>query len=251
MSNFKKIFKVLFLKKIMDKGVKVILIVSASLLVLVLAVIGFVTTGNIVSSGAEDLEENCREEQVHYEEQEEYLKTEYYTETVPYSDEDCEIEELSSRSSDTVRDVVCIDSHEECQESHTNFWGNEVCDRMETICDEYREDGSVEIENLDDEAGYWYYEWRRLCRSNQPLCTREDYEVVYSSVSYIEPTEIETITSSITYDANGQEYLLFLITDTPIKTNCKTITKYKDVERERQVTAYRPVTKYRTETICD
>ena len=226
----------------MDKGVKTLLIVSVSLLVLVLGVVAI--TGNVT-------DDNCRVVEVPYEEQEEYARTEYYTETIPYSDEDCEIEELSSRTSDMIRDVVCIDSHEECQESHTNFWGNEVCDRMETICDEYREDGSIEIENLDDEAGYWYYEWRRMCRSNQPLCTRENYEVVYSSVSYIEPTETETITSSITYNLNAQEYLWFLITDTPIKTNCETITKYKDVQRERQVTAYRPVTKYRTETICD
>ncbi len=31
----------------------------------------------------------------------------------------------------------------------------------------------------------------------------------------------------------------------------KTETKYKDVQRERQVTAYRPVTKYKTEQVCN
>ena len=30
----------------------------------------------------------------------------------------------------------------------------------------------------------------------------------------------------------------------------KTETKYKDVQREKQVTAYRPVTKYKTEQQC-
>lgn len=198
-------------------------------------------------------EKNCREIEIPYEAQEEYLKTEYYTETVPYTDTECETKELSFRSSDDnpLRDVTCIDSHEECKESHTTIFGNVKCDRYETICDKYREGVSFDITNLDSEKGLWRFEWRNSCRNNQLLCNIQDYKSLGVYGDYIDPTETKTFSYQIEYDAKGQEYLFPYLLDIPKKQICRDVIKYREVQKSRQVTAYHPVTKYRTEEVCD
>jgi len=195
----------------------------------------------------------CRDVEVPYEEQEEYMKTEYYTETVPYTDRECESKQLVYRSTEDQlnTDVVCIEDHKVCKESHKNFWGNIVCDREETVCDTYRETASFSITNLDSENGWWHFEWRSTCRSNQPLCTSNSFETLTNYGISLQPTETKTDTYSITYDAKGQKYLYAYFTSIPTKQVCRDVTKYKEVQRERQVTAYRPVTKYKTEQKCD
>lgn len=209
------------------------------------------TTGSVISEGQE--EQNCREIEVPYEEQEEYLKTEYYTETVPYTETECEEEELSYRSShdDLERDVECINSHEECAETYIDWLGREKCKRYETVCDEYREYVSFEITNLDTEKGYWQIEWKKFCRANQPLCSIETYETIIITGLWLDPTETKTSSYSIDYDAKGQEYLYAYLLYIPTKQICEEVTRYKEVQRTKQITAYRPVTKYKSEEVCE
>ncbi|MBS3099284.1 hypothetical protein J4462_03670 [Candidatus Pacearchaeota archaeon] len=194
-------------------------------------------TGNVVGVG-ETNQENCREVQVPYTEEE------IYYETVPYTDQECEYKELSFKSSDDTpqRRVDCAESHDECKESHKNFWGNVVCDRMETVCDTYAESVSFDITNLDSEKGNWIYEWKVSCKSNQPLCTGETETIVTYSVE-LDPTETKTQYYSISYDAKGQKILYPYIKNKPTKQVCRDVIKNREVEKTRTVTKYKPETK--------
>src|SRR3989344_317864 len=172
------------------------------LLFIILLVSLFILSGcgnkpNVTGYAVQDAQ-NCRTVEVPYETQEEYVKTEYYTESVPYTDQECEDRELSYKSTDVSRNVECIDSHQDCKESHKNFWGTSVCDRYETICDQYRETASFEITNLDsEEKGLWAIVWYSECRANQPLCQNGKI-LIYSTGIYLDPTESEDTTASIT-----------------------------------------------------
>ncbi|MEE9174973.1 MAG: hypothetical protein V3U19_02240 [Thermodesulfobacteriota bacterium] len=189
----------------------------------------------------------CREVEVPYETEDEYLKTEYYSETVPYTETECSDTELVYRSTieNIGRNVVCSDSHEECVKKTLG-----VCTSTETVCDKYTETASFSITNLDTKAGTWGIKWWKACRSDQQFCTGPKTEIGSATV-YLDPTETKPTSKSITYDAKAQEYLFSGFKSIPTKQVCKDVTKYKEVQKERQVTAFKTVTKYRTETVCE
>ena len=230
-----------------------IIIVSLLIVIAVIVVIALTNsngsmTGKVVSdssSGQQDTQtsQNCRDVQVPYEKQVTDSKT------VQYTEQECETKQLSYRSSDEgdqmKREVVCIEDHKECKESHENFWGNIVCDREETICDEYRETASFEITNLDNERGSWSFEWRASCRANQPLCNINNFEKLAEYGLLIDPTETKSSSYSITYDTKGQKFLYVYFTYIPTKQICRDITKYKEVPETKTII------EYKTEQKCD
>ena len=66
------------------------------------------------------------------------------------------------------------------------------------------------------------------------------------------PQDSETFTATIRLtddspsgEANQNYMASYQITKEPTKVECEDVTKYKEVQRSRDVTAYRPVTKYK------
>jgi hypothetical protein len=235
-------------------GVAIILVVVAIVAIFISSSGGPATTGAAVTQPQQEVktqaipakETVCRDTQVPYD----YL--EEYTDTVPYTKQVCETKDLIYRSTASgnqdglQRDVKCIDSHQECKESHkTWLTGKEVCDRYETVCDTYRETTSFSITNLDTEKGQWGFEWQSHCRTNQPLCTSTTSEVQRVGWLYLDPTETKSDTHSIEYDAKGQKVLYIQFTHIPTKQVCRDVIDYKEVTKTRTVT------RYRTEQVCE
>jgi len=159
--------------------------------------------------------ENCREEQVAYEEQEEYMKTEYYMETVPYTDRECEDKSL-------VYKVV----KGECKNQYDGWFENTPASY------------SCTITNLDSEAGTFSMRIGFNVQGQQ-------LDETQSKLIYPQSSETFTVTRDSKIDN------CYCVETVPTKKVCRDVTKYRDEQRERQVTAYRPVTKYKAEKICD
>ncbi|MFH1433070.1 MAG: hypothetical protein ABIG84_07695 [archaeon] len=169
------------------------------------------TTGQSIFSTTK-----CEDVKVSYEEQEEYLKTEYYTETVPYTDTECENKPL-----------VYKKEKGSCQQRQSGLLG---------FGDQPAE-YSCTITNLDSEGGTFSMRIGFNVGSQQ-LDTTES--------RYIYPQSSETFSYRYDTKMNG----CFCIENVPTKQVCRDVIKYKEVQKERQVTAYRPVTKYKTEQKC-
>ncbi len=78
-----------------------------------------------------------------------------------------------------------------------------------------------------------------------------DFETLYRNLydtrsQYVKPGDTERFECKVDIDW-GEDVKLTWSVNPPTKS----VTKYEEVQRERQVTAYRPVTMYKTETICD
>lgn len=156
----------------------------------------------------------CKDIQIPYEEQEEYIQTEYYTETVPYQYEvPLRYESTNYDNTDTLNGIDC------------GYVGN------------YMKCYDIAIVNIDTIGGVFtvHCNFRTLSRmlyDNQQV--------------YVNNGNTETVRCRADVDM-GEDVELTYAVDAPTKTE----TEYKDVQRERQVTAYRPVTKYKTEQQCD
>ncbi|MFH1127340.1 MAG: hypothetical protein V1718_04495, partial [archaeon] len=96
---------------------------------------------------------------------------------------------------------------------------------------------SCTITNLDSEGGTFSMRIGFNVGSQQ-LDTTES--------RYIYPQSSETFSYRYDTKMNG----CFCIENVPTKQVCRDVIKYKEVQKERQVTAYRPVTKYKTEQKC-
>lgn len=114
------------------------------------------------------------------------------------------------------------DSEYECRPN--SFWNYELC-------------WDIKVENLDIIGGIF-----------EVKCNFETLNREFSDIQnmYIKPGNIETLKCISDVDM-GEDIRMTYIVTPPTKT----ITDYKEVQREKQVTAYRPVIKYKTETICN
>ncbi|MCK4551262.1 MAG: hypothetical protein KAT91_04865, partial [Candidatus Aenigmarchaeota archaeon] len=102
-------------------------------------------TGNLLSS-------KCEEIQVPYETQEEYLKTEYYTETVPYTDIECQTKNLVySITNFVMTSSKCNKQEEVCHKSYPVLG----CVDKTVYCVDRTVSCSITINNMDDERGSW------------------------------------------------------------------------------------------------
>ena len=74
---------------------------------------------------------------------------------------------------------------------------------------------------------------------------------------YIYPSSSKQFSYTVGIDKENIDTCQYLAKVIPTRTDCETVTKYKDVTKTRQVTDYktvtktRTITKYRTETICE
>lgn len=200
------------------------------------------STGQVISN----LEPRCREVSIPYEEQEEYLKTEYYMETVPYTDRECENKDLIySATNDKLNYATCNNWDEVCYQK--NFLG--FCTNRTRFCSNKDLSYSVDINNLDEEQGTWIVNIYFYNKGN-----------LYKTIpitQFLYPKTTVTFNGFITItgdspsgDANQDYTAGYSIQSIPKKQVCRDVTKYKEVKRERQVTAYRPITKYKIEREC-
>lgn len=198
-------------------------------------------TGKIIAAF-----DDCKDVQVPYEEQEAYMKTEYYTETIPYTDTECESKKLVYSITDfKMVGNDCLNQVDECNKYFLGICTSKTtyCTKREIIC-------SLMLNNLDNERGSWNikFDFYKVGGS-APVATETVTEWLYpeTSESVLGGTD-EIITKEPVDTAYTCRYR---ITQEPTKQVCRDVIKYRDVQKERQVTAYRPVTKYRTEEKCN
>ena len=195
-------------------------------------------TGGVVSS-------NCRNVEVPYEAQEEYMKTEYYTETVPYTGKECETKQLVYNVKDFVIDYQrCDRTEDRCLKY---FLG--ICSQKETYCVLKSISCSLDINNLDSENGYWNFNFEFKETISRTIAETN------SRASPIYPQSSQHFQASASFEGREKaekDYTCsYSFTNIPTKQVCRDVIKYKDIQKERQVTAYKPVTKYRTEQKCN
>ena len=191
---------------------------------------------------------SCKNIQVAYEEQEEYIKTEYYTETVPYTEEECEDIDLAySVTNEKWVTSSCLDYDKKCDSS---FLG--IATDCTDFCVKRTLTYSANVRNLEPkEKGIW--------GSDTSFSIDNKFYKKKTSRTQIYPQTIETVVQSITLISDsptgvankGGRRAGFSISEIPTKRVCKDVTKYKEVQREKKVTAYRPITKYRNKKVCD
>ncbi len=200
-------------------------------------------TGHSISSSVPQ----CKDVKVPYESQEEYLKTEYYTETVPYTDQECEAKKLVYSVTNFMNiPSVCNKQEEVCHKSYPILG----CTDKTVYCVDRSVYCSLNLNNLDDERGTWSFKFDFFKRgSNSVDATGKNTnkwlyphtsETIYG-IGRITKKELLTTTYTCRY----------YVTNEPTKQICRDVIKYRDIKKERQVTAYRPVTKYRTEKKCN
>src|SRR3989344_7191232 len=176
-------------------------------------------TGQTIKDTATSTQQKCKNIEVPYEEQEEYLKTEYYTESVPYTDRECE-----------AKPLVYKKEMELCQNRISGIFG--VGDqKAKTSC---------KITNLDIESGIFSVRIGfNVVGGNQTLETTQNRFI------YPQSSEI------FNYEVDAKINSCYCFEQAPTKQVFRDVTKYKEVPRERQFTAYRPITKYKVERQCE
>ena len=203
-------------------------------IVSVIFISGCTQTGQIIGQ--------CRDVQEAYED----CNDVQICENVPYTEYGCEYVELdySSSDDDMRRSVTCIKTHKECIEW---FSVPPICLEWETVCDTYKETASFDLKNRDTERATWFFNWMRECKPDEPLCDIDEPVVHSSEMITLDPKVTRTLSSDITYDADGEENLYVTFIHIPEKEVCETITKYRDECRTEE----RCETKYRTVEVCD
>jgi len=220
---------------------KKVVLITIFLCLLAIFIVGCSQTGRTVSS-------NCRDVQVSYEEQEEYLKTEYYTETVPYTDTVCESKEIPYSINNFIMNYeTCNEYQDVC-----NKYILGICSDKTTFCVDKSVSCSLDLKNLDnEEGGAWTIRFKFYERGTDTTIKNDDvtnYLYPQSSKQFIGNVRITS--EGVEGNANKKITCVYQQVDLPKKQVCRDVTKYKEVQRERQVTAYRPVTKYKTERVC-
>jgi hypothetical protein len=231
----------------------VLIIIGAVFVIIVLSVI---FTGRMTTFSSSpnmpppvNSEPKCKDVQIPYESQEEYMKTEYYTESVPYTDTECENKNIAY-SIDNFR-IVANNCNKEQDVCNKYFLG--ICSDKTTFCVDRTISCSLELRNLDsEERGVFTVRFNFYEVGTSNAVKNEDASNLVYAQTTNTLTGVARITSEgIKGDANKQLSCSYAVPNIPTKQVCKDVIKYKDVQRERQVTAYKPVTKYRTEQKCD
>lgn len=189
-------------------------------IVVIVIVSGVIFTGRIgtfVQSPSYSNQPKCRDIQVAYEAQEEYMKTEYYTETVPYTDRECESKRLVYKKETGT-----------CQDRQSGLFG--LGDQPAKY--------SCTITNLDNEGGTFSMRIGFNVGNQQLETTQSKYIYPQSSATF-------------SYEVDATIDSCYCSEQVPTKQVCRDVIKYREIQKQRQVTAYKPVTKYRTEQRCN
>ncbi|MCK9568035.1 hypothetical protein M0R72_03715 [Candidatus Pacearchaeota archaeon] len=175
-----------------------------------LLLINLVPTGNIIDgtsnkNSQETYTETCKEVQVPYD----YI--EEYSETVPYTEEECESQELVYKKETGT-----------CLQRKDNFFSEDEPAKYDCT-----------ITNLDDEAGVFSITIGFNVGNERLEETQNKYIYPQSSETFIVEKDA-TIDSCYCYENS-----------IPSKQVCKDVTKYKEVIKTRTVT------RYKTEEQCE
>lgn len=198
----------------------------------------FSITGNVIADGENtntisNIFKNCRDVEVPYEE------TETYYETVPYTDEECETKELAYNIEDiNVYLNACTQEEERCLEYFLGF-----CIEVEEYCVEKKVGCSVTINNVDNEKGYWSFDFNILEWGTENIADSQKR----SSTILAQDSQLFQTSATFTGEENAEKdyYCRVKNLKPATKQICEGVTKYKDVLRTKTVT------KYRTEEVCD
>ena len=187
----------------------------------------------------------CSDVQVPYETQEEYMKTEYYTETVPYTDQECENKKLVYNVEDFAMDYqTCLKTEDKCIKYTLG-----ICTQKETYCIDKEISCSLTINNLDNENGYWYFDFQFKDAATNNIAETNSR----GSSIYPQSSQLYQASAEFTGRENAEKTYTctYSFTNIPTKQVCRDVIKYKEIQKTRQVTAYKPVTKYKTEQKCN
>ena len=121
-------------------------------------------SGQVLASISETPQ--CEDVKVPYEEQEEYLKTEYYTETVPYTDQECETQKLIYSIEDfKIKYPICNKQEEVCHQSYPLLG----CTDKTVYCVDRTVTCTLELNNHDDENGQWKIQFNYMKYNTQAV----------------------------------------------------------------------------------
>lgn len=200
-------------------GVKTILIVIGIIIgvFILFIVLSDNQNTNNPNSLTSNQNKNCHQVETPYEDQESYLKTEYYTESVPYTDQECESKDLVYKKDTGI-----------CSNWEDNWLSDNTPAKYSCV-----------ITNLDTEGGTFSLEIGFNVGSEQLKETQSKYIYPQSSETF-DVERDSAIDSCFCRESS-----------IPTKQVCRDVIKYRDVQKERQVYDNKPVTKYKTETVCD
>ena len=182
--------------------------------------------------------QKCREQQVPYQE------TETYTETVQYTDRECEQETLPYKvENEGWITSACEDYNKVCYEE--GFFG---CKDEETFCVKKTLKYKADLTNLDlKEAGYFSIDFKFYKNGNELYNTISVNHLVYPQSSDNFLAVLVVNGDSPNGDANANWGATYIVPNSnlPKKIVCRDVLKYREEPRTKTTT------KYRTETICD
>jgi len=214
------------------------LIIAVVILAIILGIFYFANsssiTGNTVKLG--NPIKNCRNVQMPYQE------TETYTETVQYTDKECEQKNLAYNIQNTKFDYeTCNQEEEVC----INYILG-ICSSKKTFCVSKTIVCSLDLSNLDnEEGGYWTVEHTFIFSDGSKKQTSKNV--------YLYPSTSENIQNKLILRSEGEEgeankdatSCNYALTSIPSKNVCRDVLKYKEEPRTKTIT------KYRTEEICN
>jgi len=235
--------------KVKPKNSLAIVIIVCALVVLLIFILlrNSIYTGNVTNYTDNVIsDKNCYDKNVSYDKQVETV--EYYTETVPYTEEVCNQENLAYKVENFVMNSnTCSDYDELCREE--NWLG--ICIDKITFCVDKTITCSLDLTNLDnEEQGTWAIQITFYDVNNrETVDTKEGSASLYpqSTRNLVYSSNIQSTNPE--GNANKEISCSYTLTSLAKKTVCEEVTKYKDVQREKVVT--KPVTEYRIERVCE
>lgn len=216
------------------------IIVCIIIILVAVALSGGLFTGKVTDGP------NCYDKNVSYEKQ--VQTVEYYTETVPYTEQECDQKQLAYKVDNFNMDEnTCLDYDELCRDKALGLF----CTDKVTFCVNKVVTCSLDFFNLDsEEQGIWKV--RMIFYDTSSKSTIDEKEMSYriypqDETNMLFSTEIQSTNPE--GDANKGISCRYEMLSLAEKTVCKDVTRYKDVQREKVVT--KPVTDYKIEKVCE
>ena len=128
-----------------------------------------------------------------------------------------------------------------------------MCSEKETFCVDKTVRCALELRNLDaEEMGSFSISFKFSdSETRNNVKNDEVTRFVYAQTTETFAGSVRVRSEGVDGDANKRWSCNYRVEDTPSKEMCRDVLKYKEIQKERQVTAYRPVTKHKTEEVCD
>jgi len=162
-----------------------------------------------------------------------------YTDREPYTNQECNNISLKSIIEWGNSPSVCLNQICDSQESlcaEKNFWGN--CIRYydscrHYACTKYKITCNLNIENIDDTAGTW-----SISGYKYDYNLKKTGDFVKDVSVFIQPTKVGIATWDYIYDAGENVGCSYTIKYGPIKSVCRDLIDYRDVEKTKTEVKY-------------